>query len=147
MVTIEIDGGASVNKSAQYLIPLVVLASADAGGAEGFRATEVMKSAVTIRGQSIRYPATANPEVTAMLVELAPGGTSDRHQHPVPPYIQVLQGTLTVEFDDGSRQSFEAGRGFLEAVDTWHTARNLGQDPVKFLVVFMGEQGKSNFMR
>ena len=112
-----------MDKSAQYLIPLVLLASADAGGAEGFRATE------------------------AMLVELAPGGASDRHQHPIPPYIQVLQGTLTVEFDDGSRQSFEAGRGFLEAVDTWHTARNLGEDPVKFLVVFMGEQGKSNFMR
>ena len=136
-----------MNKSARSLIPIVLLASADASGAEGFRATEVMKGAVTILGQSIRYPATANPEVTAMLVELAPGGASDRHQHPIPPYIQVLQGTLTVEFDDGSRQSFEAGRGFLEVVDTWHTARNLGQDPVKFLVVFMGEQGKLNFVR
>lgn len=31
LFTIEIDGGASVNKSPQYLNPLVLLASADAG--------------------------------------------------------------------------------------------------------------------
>jgi hypothetical protein len=92
MVAIKIYGGTSVNKSAQYLIPLVLLASANAGAAEGLRATEVMKGAVTIRGQSIRYPATASPEVTAMLVELAPGGASDRHQHPVPPISRSYRG-------------------------------------------------------
>ncbi len=130
-----------------YTFWLLLLASAHAGAAEGFRAADVMKGAVTIRGQSIRYPETASPEITAMMVEIAPGGASDRHQHPIPPYIQVLEGTLTVEFDDGSRQSFEAGRGFLEAVDTWHTAKNLGELPVKFLVVFLGAQGKSNFIK
>jgi quercetin dioxygenase-like cupin family protein len=134
-------------QASRYLAGLLVLASAPAGAAEGFRATEVMRGAVTIGGQSIIYPATQRPEVTAMLVEIAPGGASDRHQHPVPTYIQVLEGTLTVEFDDGSRQSFESGRGFLEAVDTWHTARNLGQAPLKFLVMFMGEEGRSNFVK
>jgi quercetin dioxygenase-like cupin family protein len=130
-----------------HLIGLLVLAIAPAGAAEGFRATEVMKGAATIGGQSIQYPATQTPEVTAMLVEVAPGGESDRHQHPVPTYIQVLEGTLTVEFEDGSRQSFEPGRGFLEAVGTWHKARNLGDVPLKFLVVFMGEEGKANFVK
>ncbi len=136
-----------MSKPSRFPLWLLLLASVPAGAAEGFKATEVMKGAVTIRGQSIKYPETASPEITAMMVEIEPGGASDRHQHPIPPYIQVLEGTLTVEFDDGSRQSFDAGRGFLEAVDTWHTAKNLGEVPLKFLVVFLGEQGKSNFIK
>ncbi|TKS62101.1 MAG: hypothetical protein EWM73_02791 [Nitrospira sp.] len=55
--------------------------------------------------------------------------------HPVPTYVHVLEGTLTVEFEDGSRQTFKAGNGFLEVVNTLHSAKNLGEVPVRFLVV------------
>jgi quercetin dioxygenase-like cupin family protein len=67
--------------------------------------------------------------------------------HPVPTYVHVLEGTLTVEFEDGSRQPFKAGSGFLEAVNTWHNVKNLGEVPLKFLVVSTGEEGKPNLIR
>jgi quercetin dioxygenase-like cupin family protein len=67
--------------------------------------------------------------------------------HPVPTYVHVLEGTLTVEFEDGSRQTFKAGSGFLEVVNTWHSAKNLGEVPVRLLVVFAGEEGMPNLIR
>ncbi|MGH8509524.1 MAG: cupin domain-containing protein [Gammaproteobacteria bacterium] len=129
-----------------FVILLSVI-GAGAQAATGFKATEVFKGSTTIKGQALQYPQTSQPEITALLVDLEPGGESDRHQHPSSPYIYVIEGTFTVEFDDGTRQSFQAGQGFLEAVNTWHKARNLGTTPLKFMVVFTGEQGKSNFIK
>jgi Cupin domain len=65
--------------------------------------------------------------------------------HPVPTYGYVVEGTLTVEMDDGSPREYAAGSGFLESVNTWHNGKNLGQAPVKVLVVFVSEEGKKNF--
>ena len=67
--------------------------------------------------------------------------------HPVPTYVHVLEGTLTVEFEDGSRQTFKAGSGFLEVVNTWHNGKNLGEVPLRFLIVFAGEEGQPNLIR
>ena len=54
---------------------------------------------------------------------------------------------MTVEFEDGTRQTFKAGTGFLEVVNTVHSAKNLGDVPLKLLVVFVGEEGKPNLIR
>ena len=82
-----------------------------------------------------------------VLIEIQPGKKSGRHMHPVPTYVHVLEGTLTVEFEDGSRQAFKAGSGFLEAVNPWHNVMNLGEAPLRFLVVFAGEERKPNLIR
>ena len=70
-----------------------------------------------------------------------------RHMHPVPTYVHVLEGILTVEVEDGSRQTFKAGNGFLEIVNTWHNVKNLEEVPLRFLVVFAGEEGKPNLIQ
>ena len=109
--------------------------------------TAVMKGSTTIGGQQIVYPKTDKAEMASVLIEIQPGKESGRHMHPVPTYVHVLEGTLTVEFEDGSRQTFKAGSGFLEVVNTWHNGKNLGEVPLKFLVVFAGEEGKPNLIR
>ncbi len=114
-----------------------------AWAAQGFKPTEVYKGSKDLRDQDIQYPQ-GKPEVTSMRVEIDPGGEGDPHQHPVPTYIYVLEGSLTVEFADGAQRSFQAGQGFLEVVNTTHKARNLGSAPLKFLVVFVGAEGKPN---
>jgi quercetin dioxygenase-like cupin family protein len=35
--------------------------------------------------------------MTSVLIEMQPGKESGRHMHPVPTYVHVLEGTLTVE--------------------------------------------------
>ena len=59
--------------------------------------------------------------------------------------VQALR-KVTIEFDDGKQKGFPAGKAFLEAVNTWHNAKNLGDTPVKMLVVFFGEKGKKNMI-
>ena len=109
--------------------------------------TAVMKGTTTISGQKIVYPKTDKAEMASALIEIQPGKESGRHMHPVPTYVHILEGTLTVEFEDGSRQQFKAGSGFLEVINTWHNGKNLGEVPVKFLVVFAGEEGIPNLIR
>jgi quercetin dioxygenase-like cupin family protein len=109
--------------------------------------TSVMKASTTISGQTIEYPKTEKAEITALMIVLQPGKESGPHLHPMPTYVHVLEGTLTVEAEDGSRQTFEAGKGFLESVNVSHNGKNLGDMPVKFLVVFVGERGQPNVVR
>ena len=109
--------------------------------------TSVMKSSTTISGQTIEYPKTEKAEITALMIVLQPGKESGPHLHPIPTYVHILEGTLTVEAEDGSRQTFEAGKGFLESVNVSHNGKNLGDMPVKFLVVFIGEREQPNLVR
>lgn len=111
------------------------------------KVTAVMKSSTTINGQKIEYPKTDKAEMASILVEIQPGKENGRHMHSVPTYVHVLEGTMTVEFEDGSRQTFKAGSGFLEAMNTLHSARNLGEVPLRLLVVFAGEEGRPNLIR
>lgn len=109
--------------------------------------TAVMKSSTTISGQMLKYPKTEKAEMASVLIQIQPGRENGRHMHPVPTYVHVLEGTMTVEFEDGTQKAFEAGSGFLEAVNTVHRAKNLGEVPLKLLVVFIGEEGKPNLIR
>src|SRR5215813_7357479 len=80
----------------------------------------VSKDTTTDAGEPIRYLSTPNPEVTAVTLSLPPKGKTDWMTHPVPGYLYVLDGTLTVEFIDGNRVTFKAGQGFLQARTKWH---------------------------
>ena len=109
--------------------------------------TAVMKSSTTISGQKLEYPKTDKAEMASVLVEIQPGKENGRHMHSVPTYVHVLEGTMTVEFEDGARLTFQAGSGFLEVVNTVHSAKNLGAVPLRLLVVFVGEEGRANLIR
>ncbi len=72
--------------------------------------TMVSKDTTTDAGEPIRYLSTPNPEVTSVILSLPPGGKTDWMTHPVPGYVYVLEGELTVEFADGTHVTFKAGR-------------------------------------
>ena len=111
------------------------------------KVSPVVKATATASGQKLQYPQTDKPEIESVLIEIAPGGETGRHMHPVPTYGYVMEGTLTVEMDHGSPREYAAGSGFLESVNIWHNGKNLGQAPVKVLVVFVSEEGKKNLIR
>lgn len=113
---------------------------------QAFKLTPILKAATTIKEQQIEYPETDKPQITSAIGEVAPGGESGRHKHPVPTIVHVLEGTSTIEFDDGSRFEAPAGTAFLEAVDIWHNVRNLGTTPLKYMVVFVGMKSTPNLI-
>jgi quercetin dioxygenase-like cupin family protein len=107
----------------------------------------VSKNSTTIAGEPLAYLSTPNPEISSYIVPIAPGATTQWMTHPVPAYLYVLEGTLTVEFaEDGSRQTFTAGKAFLQARSHWHRGRNDGTEPVRFLAVFAGAKDVPNVL-
>ncbi|HZS32657.1 MAG TPA: cupin domain-containing protein [Methylomirabilota bacterium] len=132
---------------------LVTLVLATAGTAQqpsgddgalpkGFTTTAVLKGGQTASGMKIAYPSTGQPEVVSVIGVLEPGGRTSRHQHPVPVFVYVLEGTLTVQAEGGQPREYAPGTAFLEDINHWHQAFNKGASPAKILVVFLGEQGK-----
>ena len=109
---------------------------------KGFKTTAVLKSGLTAGKQPIEYPKTGKAEIISVIGELEPGGRTARHQHPVPVYVYVLEGTLTVQAEGAEAREYKPGQAFLEDVNHWHQASNKGGAPVKILVVFAGEEGK-----
>ena len=109
---------------------------------KGFKTTPVLKSVQTASRMKIEYPKAVRAEVVSVIGELEPGGRTSRHQHPVPVFVYVLEGTLTVQADGGQPREYTSGKAFIEDMNHWHQAFNKGTAPVRILVVFMGEEGK-----
>jgi quercetin dioxygenase-like cupin family protein len=75
------------------------------------------------------------------VVAIEQDGSTGWHQHPVPSFAVVLEGTLQVTLRDGSSRRFGAGEAFAEVVNTSHNGRNAGAAPVKLLMVYAGATG------
>jgi quercetin dioxygenase-like cupin family protein len=112
----------------------------------GLTLTPILETTTTITGQSIRFPQGDN-QFTAVLAEVAPGGQVGRHMHPVPLFVYILEGTLSIEMEGHETHTFSAGEGFAEVTNTWHNGRNLTDKPVRFLILFSGQKGTPNLIR
>ncbi len=112
-----------------------------------FTATPILQSGTTVAGAPINYPKTDSAEVTALRVDIGPGGETGRHMHPYPTFVYVLEGTIDVEMEGGAPRSYKAGDSFLEVVNTWHNGKNNGTATAKLLVVFAGVHGKPGLVR
>src|SRR5262245_16277720 len=115
-------------------------------GPVGLKLTPVLQTTTTFTGQPIRFPQGDN-EITAVIAEVAPGGQVGRHLHPVPLFVYMLEGTLTIDMEKHGTHAFKAGEGFAEIVHSWHNGRNLEDKPVRFLIVFAGRKGTPNLIR
>jgi len=107
---------------------------------DGNKATmrDVSRDSVTDAGEPIVYLNTPSPEISSAIMTIPAGTTTEWMVHPVQGYIYVLEGTLIVEFVDGTRKEFKAGQGFPQARSKWHRGRNDGKGVVRFLAVFFG---------
>lgn len=110
-------------------------------GTNGPTITVVSTDTTTDAGEPIRYLSTPNAEVTSVILSLPPGGKTDWMTHPVPGYLYILEGQLTVEFEDGHRLTFKQGQAFMQARTKWHRGINEGNTRMRFLAVFFGEKG------
>jgi quercetin dioxygenase-like cupin family protein len=108
----------------------------------GASVTVLKKSTVAADGRKLEYPKTDKPEVTALLVEIPPGGETGWHYHPVPVYAYVLSGVLTTEMENGEKHEYRESEAIFEAVNTPHNGRNTGKVPLRLVVFYTGEEGK-----
>jgi quercetin dioxygenase-like cupin family protein len=106
------------------------------------KVTQLLKTTSSWDGKQIVYPE-GQAEVTALLVEIAPGESTGWHQHPVPSFAFLLEGTLEITLTDGRAKRMEPGDALPEVTDTMHMGRALSKTPVKIVVFYAGSAGKA----
>jgi quercetin dioxygenase-like cupin family protein len=105
----------------------------------------VSRDTAAISGEKLAYPNSPDPEISSYIMSIAPGAVTEWMTHPVPGFVYILEGALTVEFaTDGARQTFKPGEAFLQAKTAWHRGRNDGDTPMRFLAVFCGAKDVAN---
>lgn len=105
------------------------------------KVSTILKADKTWDGKPIIYPA-GSAEVTGLIVEIAPGGETGWHLHPVPSFAMVLEGELEIVLKSGAVKRLKSGEALAEVVDTLHNGRNVGAVPVKLVVFYTGVAGQ-----
>jgi quercetin dioxygenase-like cupin family protein len=93
-------------------------------------------------GKQIVYPQ-GKAELTALLVEIAPGESTGWHQHPVPSFGFLLEGSLEITLKDGRVKRMQPGEALSEVTDTMHSGRAVSKTPVRIVVFYAGAIGKA----
>lgn len=97
-------------------------------------------------GKPIEYPA-GKAEVLGMVVEIAPGGETGWHSHPVPSFAMMLEGELELQLKSGLVKRLKAGEALAEVVNTLHNGRNVGVVPARLVVFYIGQRGQQQTVR
>lgn len=109
--------------------------------ASGIQVTPLLKTTQTWDGAPLAYPS-GEAQVTALVIEIAPGKKTGWHEHPVPSFAYMLAGTLEVTLKDGKVKRLQAGDPLAEVINTAHNGHNVGETPVKIVVFYTGVVGK-----
>ena len=121
------------------LWPAVALAIEDS---PVVKVTPLLKTTTSWDGAQIVYPE-GQAELTALIVEIAPGGNTGWHQHPVPSFGLLLEGTLEITLPDGRVKQLHSGEALSEVTGTMHIGRAVSPTPVKIIVFYAGAVGKA----
>lgn len=105
------------------------------------KASTILKTEASWDGKPIEYPS-GKAEITGMMVEIAPGGETGWHLHPVPSFGIILEGELEVQLKTGEVKHLKSGEALAEVVNTLHNGRNVGSIPVKLIVFYAGAVGQ-----
>ncbi len=108
--------------------------------------TPLLESGKDVLGTPLAYPE-GNPDITAAIVTVPPGGETGWHEHEVPLFAYVLEGELTVDYGSKGKRTYRAGEAVLEAVGWAHNGTNTGTVPMKLVAVYMGGGGKANTVK
>lgn len=101
------------------------------------RVQPLLDTKSTILDQKLIYP-NGEAEVKAVVVTLMPGEETGRHMHTVPLFGHILEGELAIQYEGEEEKTFKAGDSFIEALNTWHNGRVVGDKPARILAVFIG---------
>ena len=136
--------GAGLQLSALVTLPATA-ASTSANKSQEMLTSETITPlpdlTTTTAGEPLLYLDTPNPVISSDILTVPPGGVTRWMTHPVPAYVYVLQGDLTVQLMDGREKIIHQGQVALQPRAVWHRGRNEGQGPLRFLAVFVGAKG------
>jgi quercetin dioxygenase-like cupin family protein len=82
-------------------------------------------------------------EVIISYVEIAPNAKIPKHYHPAHVFGYVLEGSGTIEYEDGTTENLKVGHAFYEIPNRNITGRNTSTTkPNKAIVFIIKDKGK-----
>ncbi|MDN3718975.1 cupin domain-containing protein [Roseibium salinum] len=72
-----------------------------------------------------------------MVVTMEPGEATEWHQHHAPLFAYVLEGEITVTYEEIGKKVYREGDGMLEALKVTHRGENTGEGRARILTVFL----------
>lgn len=103
---------------------------------------EILSSSETIAGEKIAFPRN-DPSVKVDIVTLGVGEKTEWHQHGTPMVAYILEGEITVTYEEFGKKIYREGDALLEAMKVTHRGENTGEVPARILTVFLlGDHGK-----
>jgi quercetin dioxygenase-like cupin family protein len=128
-----------------FLFGLLTRFEAGVQAPEGYKPIQILKTTKTEDGDPFAYPNTDKPEIISEIAILPPHTQSKRHTHPYAVFVYVMEGTLEVHTEGRGIHAYKTGEAFLHfGIGRLHQAVNNTDEPVKVLMVFMGEEDKPN---
>ena len=100
----------------------------------------IISTSQTGMGNEIVYPS-GKAKITAFEFTVPVGGPVVAHTHSFPVLIMIQQGEIELN-QDGKSYIYKAGDAFVEDVGVVHESKNIGNVPVKAIVVAIGVEGQ-----
>ena len=126
------------------LIAIASIAYAPISAAQDAISVEpLLETDKTVLHQAFAYPA-GRAKITSARLTVPPGGTVPLHYHPVPLFVYIEKGTITVDYGHRGKRTYRKGDAFVEAFEWPHYARNTGKKDVVILTVYAGAVGIQN---
>lgn len=95
----------------------------------------------TLSGQPIRAPS-GDLRVTVTQTVVPVGGRLPVHKHPYPRVAHIVSGRFKItNLDTGQVREAVAGDWMVDAVDQWHEAEVVGDEPVRLMTVDQAPAG------
>ena len=100
----------------------------------------IISTTETGMGKEIVYPS-GKAMITAFEFTVPVGSPVVAHTHSFPVLIMIQQGEIELT-QDGKSYIYKAGDAFVEDVGVVHESKNIGNVPVKAIVVAIGVEGQ-----
>tara|TARA_B100000003_G_scaffold146896_1_gene132164 strand:- start:276 stop:674 length:399 start_codon:yes stop_codon:yes gene_type:complete len=100
----------------------------------------IISTSETGMGNEIVYPS-GKAMITAFEFSVPVGGPVVPHTHSFPVLIMIQQGEIELT-QGGKSYIYKAGDAFVEDVGVVHESKNIGDVPVKAIVVAIGVEGQ-----
>lgn len=135
-------GGADAQYGVAPGIPAAQAQDGKAPAPKGVSSRGLVGSTGPIASVGLTVPAALSGQV----VELAPGGQTGRQRNLAPSILYVLQGTLVIDTAGGpigvsGVQYHGEGQAYAGPANLWYNVTNTGQQPAKFLLLFVAPPG------